>query len=83
LHFFETEQKLGMTLTLHKLGVTTTGGSGHAHLLVAESGGLVALESPEAVMEEVEFRATHVGELLEEMFAEAKRHDAFWEPENN
>lgn len=70
-----------MTPMLHKLGVTTTGSLGHAHLLVAESGGLVTLESPEAVMEEVEFRSTHVGALLEELFEETKRHEGFWEPE--
>jgi hypothetical protein len=28
-------------------------------------------------MEEVEFRATHVSSLLEEMFEEARKHD-FW-----
>jgi hypothetical protein len=53
----------------------------HAHLLVAESGGLVTLESPEAVMDEVEFRATYIGPLLEELFAEAKKHDGFWSPD--
>jgi hypothetical protein len=67
-----------MTPNLNKLGGTTTGTSAHAHLLVAESGGLITLESPEAVMEEVEFRATHVSSLMEEMFAEARKHD-FWE----
>jgi hypothetical protein len=46
--------------------------------LVTESGGWVTLESPEAVMEEVEFRATHVSSLMEEMFEEARKHD-FWE----
>ena len=55
------------------------GNASHAHLLVAESGGLIALESPEAVMEEVEFRATHVSALLAEMFEESKKHDNFWE----
>jgi len=67
-----------MTPRIDKPGGTTTGMCGHAHLLVAESGGLITLESPEAVMEEVEFRATHVSSLMEEMFAEAKKHD-FWE----
>ena len=65
---------------LQKMGGTTTGTGSHAHLLVAESGGLVLLETPEAVMEEVEFRTTHVSSLLEEMFEEAKKHDNFWEP---
>jgi hypothetical protein len=66
---------------LQKMGGTTTGTGSHAHLLVAESGGLVLLETPEAVMEEVEFRTTHVSSLLEEMFEEAKKHDNFWEPD--
>jgi len=39
------------------------------------------LETPEAVMEEVEFRTTHVSSLLEEMFEESKKHDCFWEPD--
>ena len=69
-----------MTPRIDKLGGTITGTGGHAHLLVAESGGLVTLESPEAIMEEVEFRATHVSSLMEEMLAEAKKHD-FWEME--
>ena len=67
-----------MTPNLNKLGGTTTGTGDHAHLLVAESGGLITLESPEAVMEEVEFRATHVSSLMEEMFKEAGKHD-LWE----
>lgn len=67
-----------MTPRIDKLGGTTTGTGGHAHLLVAESGGLITLESPEAVMEEVEFRATHVSSLMEEMFKEAGKHD-LWE----
>ena len=66
---------------LQKMGGTTTGTGSHAHLLVAESGGLVLLETPEAVMEEVEFRTTHISSLLEEMFEEAKKHDNFWEPD--
>jgi hypothetical protein len=66
---------------LQKMGGTTTGTGSHAHLLVAESGGLVLLETPEAVMEEVEFRTTHVSSLLEEMFEESKKHDCFWEPD--
>jgi len=36
------------------------------------------LESPEAVMAEVEFRTTHVSSLLAEMFEESKKHDCFW-----
>lgn len=52
----------------------------HAHLLVTEAGGLVAMESPEAVMEEIEFRATHVSSLLEKMFEETGKHD-WWEPD--
>jgi hypothetical protein len=60
---------------------TTTGANAHAHLLVAESGGLVTLESPEAVMAEVEFRATHVSSLLVEMFEQTKKHDCFWSPD--
>jgi hypothetical protein len=63
------------------LGPPTVGTASHAHLLVAESGGLVTLESPEAVMEEVEFRATYIGPLLEELFAEARQHDGFWSPD--
>ena len=58
---------------------STIGTGAHAHLLVAESGGLILLETPEAVMDEVNFRATHVSSLLEEMFEEAKQHDCFWE----
>ena len=65
---------------LQKLSGKTAGTGPHAHLLVAESGGLIALESPEAVMEEVAFRATHVSSLLAEMFEESKRHDCFWSP---
>ena len=72
-----------MNPTLNRLGGTTTGTISHAHLLVAESGGLVTLENAEAVMEEVEFRATHVSSLLAEMFEEARKHDSFWEPDEN
>lgn len=68
-----------MNPSLHKLGGSTMGNASHAHLLIAESGGLVTLESPEAVMDEVEFRATHVSSLLLEMFEESKKHDRFWE----
>ena len=71
-------QESGMTPFPEKLIQKSPGMGGHAHLLVAESGGLIAMESPEAVMEEVEFRATHLSSLMEEMFAEAKKHD-WWE----
>jgi hypothetical protein len=67
---------------LQKMDGTTTGVEGHAHLLVAESGGLVTLESPEAVMAEVGFRAEHISSLMREMFVEAGKHDCFWEPDN-
>ena len=70
-----------MNPSLHKPGGSTTGNASHAHLLVAESGGLITLESPEAVMEEVEFRATHVSLLLTEMFEESKKRDRIWELE--
>ena len=70
-----------MDSLMNKTSGTTTGMPTHAHLLVAESGGLVTMESPEAVMEEVAFRATHVSSLLEEIFEELKKHDSFWEPD--
>ena len=66
---------------LKNMSGTTTGANIHAHLLVAEGGGLVTLESPEAVMAEVAFRATHVSSLLEQMFAETGKHDRAWEPD--
>jgi len=66
---------------LQNMGGTATGASSHAHLLVAESGGIIALESPAAVMAEVEFRTTHVSSLLEEMFEDAKKHDCFRLPD--
>jgi hypothetical protein len=66
---------------LQKMSGTATGTTPHAHLLVAESGGLVTLESPDEVMAEVEFRTTHVSSLLEEMFEEARKHDCFWSPD--
>lgn len=47
----------------------------HAHLLVEEAGGRVAVESPEAVMDEVEFRTSHISLLMEKMFDEAREHD--------
>jgi hypothetical protein len=68
----------GMDQFRHNLSGTNTGVGSHAHLLVAESGGVVLLETPEAVMEEVAFRATHVTSMLEKMFEESKKHDCFW-----
>jgi hypothetical protein len=47
----------------------------HAHLLIAETGGLVVVESPEEVMAEVEFRATHLSSLMEDMFKEAMNRE--------
>ena len=47
----------------------------HAHLLVEEAGGRAAMESPEAVMEEVEFRTSHISLLMKKMFDEAWEHD--------
>jgi len=70
-----------MDLFLQKMSSATLGTAAHAHLLVAESGGLVALESPEAVMKEVAFRANYITSLLEEIFAESKKHDFFWKPD--
>lgn len=60
------------------IGTTIDTGS-HAHLLVAESGGMILVESPEAVIDEVNFRATHVSSLLEELFEESKKHDCILE----
>jgi hypothetical protein len=51
----------------------------HAHLLAVEMTGTNGLETPAAVMEEVEFRATHVSSLMEEMFREASRRHEWWE----
>ena len=56
----------------------TSGAGSHAHLLVAETGGIVTMESPEAVMKEVEYRATHISALMEEMFKEAGKRDTVW-----
>ena len=50
----------------------------HAHLLVAETGGLVTLDSPAAVMAEVAFRTSHISALMEEMFEESSKHDTWW-----
>jgi hypothetical protein len=66
-----------MTPYLKTMDGTTTGSSAHAHLLMAESGGLVAMESPQAVMAEVEFRATHLSSLMEEMFEEAGKKEVW------
>jgi hypothetical protein len=82
-NFVETEQRSGMNPFLKNLDGTTTGTNAHAHLLVTESDGLVARESPAAVMAEVEFRTTHIGALLEQMFAEAGKHDCFWQPDQS
>lgn len=67
-----------MTPFLNRTDHTATDAARHAHLLVAETGGLVTVESPAEVMEEIEFRATHLSSLMEEMFAEAMKHD-WWE----
>lgn len=61
-----------------KITGATTGTGSHAHLLVAEMGTNAASEKPEAVMEEVEYRATHVSLLMEKMFTESMKHDE-WE----
>ncbi len=66
---------------LNSLSGSIAGTPSHAHLLVAESGGMVLRETSQAVMAEVEFRTTHVSSLLEEMFEETKKHDCFWEPD--
>jgi hypothetical protein len=68
-----------MDPTRHDMIGTTTGAATHAHLLVAESGGLVTMESPEEVMAEVAFRATCVSTLMEKMFEELKNRDCFRE----
>ena len=47
----------------------------HAHLLAVEVGGQCGRETPDEVIEEVAFRATHVSSLMEEMLRDAKRHD--------
>ena len=54
---------------------TTTGTSGHAHLLVAEPGGLMTPESPEAVMAEVAYRKTCISSLLEKILREEESCD--------
>ena len=65
----------------HDMIGTTTGTAARAHLLVAESGGLVTMDCPEAVMAELAFRATCVSTLMEEMFEETKKRDCFREPD--
>lgn len=69
-----------MTLWLNRIDCPAAPGAPHAHLVVAETGGLAVMESPEEVMAEVEFRATHLSSLMEEMFEEAAKHD-WWEPQ--
>jgi hypothetical protein len=59
-----------MNPSRHIISDTTTGTNGHAHLLVAEPGGLMTPESPEAVMAEVAYRKTCISSLLEKMFRE-------------
>ena len=44
----------------------------HAHLLAMEAGGQPVRETPREVISEVEFRATYVSSLMEEMFREAQ-----------
>jgi hypothetical protein len=61
-----------------KIMGATTGTGSHAHLLVAEIAGKPVPENPAAVMEEVEYRATHVSLLMEKMFEETMKHDE-WE----
>ena len=51
----------------------------HAHLLAMELGGKSVRETPEEVMREVVFRATHVSSLMEEMFRDAEKHN-LWKP---
>ena len=64
-----------MTPMVNRIDRPATQAVIHAHLLVTEAEGRVALESPEAVMEEVEFRATHLSSLMEEMFEEARKRE--------
>ena len=49
----------------------------HAHLIAIEMSDQAVLEYSEAVMEEIEFRATHLSSLMLEMFQEAGKKDAF------
>jgi hypothetical protein len=67
---------------LKMIGSTTTGPGSHAHLLVAEMCDLTVPESPATVMAEVEFRATHISSLMEEMFEESRKHDDWWEDDD-
>ena len=53
----------------------------HAHLLIAEMGGMGDLESPEAIMAEVEYRATHLSSLMKEMLEESLRRDLWKDDE--
>ena len=63
---------------LKKITGAKTGTGRHAHLLVAEMAGKPALENPEAVMDEVEFRATYISVLMERMFLETLKKNE-WE----
>ena len=67
-----------MDMIEKKIAGATTGTGSHAHLLVAEMGAKAAPENPGAVMEEVEYRATQVSSLMEEMFTDAMKHTE-WE----
>jgi hypothetical protein len=49
--------------------------SGHAHLLVSETDGLVTLESPEAVMKEVAFRESCISSLLQDILRNEEAQD--------
>jgi hypothetical protein len=61
-----------------QIGGIAAGTGSHAHLLVAEMAGKAAPENPAAVMEEVEYRATHISLLMAKMFEEAMKRDE-WE----
>jgi len=63
-----------MAPNLHKMSCTEPPAS-HAHLLAVEMNGAGGWENPEAVMEEVAFRATHISSLLAEMFEAAGKKD--------
>ena len=64
-----------MTPFVQKTSSSGSEPASHAHLLVEETGGRMAMESPEAVMEEVEFRTSHISLLMKKMFDEALEHD--------
>lgn len=65
-----------MVLELNKISVAKEP-LVHAHLLAIEMNGQKMVETPEAVMQEVEFRTTHISSLMEEMFEAAKNRDWF------